>query len=157
AAAIEVFRRVQELQPQNARATRALREIYASAGDFEALERLFADQGNYEDLCETLAMLADRTIDAGSRTRMLERIAVIASEKLHQPERALKAYERILSTDPGNVRAAEALVPLYRASQKWPRLLATYEVLTGRLPDGSLRVSPEACLAILRDARQIAE
>ena len=156
-AAIEVFKRVQELQPQNVRATRALREIYAQAGDFAALERLYADQGNYEDLCETLATLADRTPDAVARTRMLERVAIIASEKLHQPERALKAYERILAADPGNVRAAEALVPLYRAAQKWPRLLATYEVLAGKSADGSFRVAPDVRLAILRDARQIAE
>src|SRR3569623_749393 len=63
-AAIEVFKRVQELQPQNVRATRALREIYAQAGDFAALERLYADQGNYEDLCETLVVLADRLLVA---------------------------------------------------------------------------------------------
>jgi len=156
-AAIEVFKRVQELQPQNVRATRALREIYAQAGDFAALERLYADQGNYEDLCETLAALADRTPDPAARTRMLERIAVIASDKLHQPERALKAYERILAADSGNVRAAEALVPLYRNAQKWPRLLATYEVLAGKNGDGSFRIDPEARFAILRDARQIAE
>ncbi|HEY4186369.1 MAG TPA: tetratricopeptide repeat protein [Polyangia bacterium] len=156
-AAIEVFKRVQELQPQNVRATRALREIYAQAGDFAALERLYADQGNYEDLCETLATLADRTPDAVARTRMLERIAILASEKLHQPERALKAYERILAADPGNVRAAEALVPLYRTAQKWPRLLATYEVLAGKAADGSFRLAPEVRLGILRDARQIAE
>ena len=156
-AAIEVFKRVQELQPSNVRATRALREIYAQAGDFAALERLYADQGNYEDLCETLAALADRTPDAAARTRMLERIAIIASEKLHQPERALKAYERILAADSGNVRAAEALVPLYRNAQKWPRLLATYEVLAGRNADGGFRIEPEARFTILRDARQIAE
>ena len=60
-AAVGVFQRVQALQPQNARATRALREIYAQAGDFEALEKLFAGQGNYEDLCETLTTLADAT------------------------------------------------------------------------------------------------
>jgi len=156
-AAIAVFKRVQELQPQNARATRALREIYAQSGDFAALERLFADQGNYEDLCETLATLADRTPDPAARTRMLERIAVIASEKLHQPDRALKAYERILAADPGNITAAEALVPLYRAAQKWPRLLATYEVLAGKKADGTYRLAPEARLSILRDARQIAE
>ena len=156
-AAIEVFKRVQELQPQNVRATRALREIYAQAGDFAALERLYADQGNYEDLCETLAALADRTPDAAARTRMLERIAIIASEKLHQPERALKAYERILAADSGNVRAAEALVPLYRNAQKWPRLLATYEVLAGKNADGNFRIEPETRFTILRDARQIAE
>ena len=66
-----------------------------------------------------------------ARTRLLERVALIAQEKLNQPERALKAYERILATDPRNRSAALALLPLYRNAQKWPRLLATYEVLLG--------------------------
>ena len=66
-----------------------------------------------------------------ARTRLLERVALIAQEKLNQPERALKAYERILATDPRNRGAALALLPLYRDAQKWPRLLATYEVLLG--------------------------
>jgi tetratricopeptide (TPR) repeat protein len=154
-AAIAVFRRVQALQPQNPRATRALREVYAQSGDFEALERLYAEQGNFEELCDALSMLADRTKDAGARARMLERVAVLASEKLRQPERSMKAYERILTADPGHLGAAEALVPLYRASQKWPRLLAIYETLLGR-KDAS-QEDPATRLAILEDARQIAE
>ena len=51
----------------------------------------------------------------------MERVAAISVEKLKQPERALKAYERILATDPRNRAAALALLPLYRAAQKWPR------------------------------------
>ena len=71
-----------------------------------------------------------------ARTRLLERVALIAQEKLNQPERALKAYERILATDPRNRGAALALLPLYRKAQKWPRLLATYEVLLGAAAAG---------------------
>ena len=153
--AIAAFRRIQELQPQNVKATRALREIYAQSGDFEALERLYVGQGNFEDLCEALTTLADRTNDVAARGRMLERVAVLAAEKLKQPERAVKAYERILTGDPNHVRAAEALVPLYRAGQKWPRLLAIYETL---LANKSAATSdPAARLALLKDARQIAE
>ncbi|HTA20865.1 MAG TPA: hypothetical protein VK989_16340, partial [Polyangia bacterium] len=129
--AIDVFRRIQALQPQNARAQRALREIYAQSGDFAALEAMYVEQGAFSDLCDQLTSLADRTADMGARTRLLERVASLSVEKLNQPERALKAYERILTTDPQNRRAALALVPLYRQAQKWPRLLATYEALLG--------------------------
>ena len=113
-AAIEVFQRIQELQPKNARAARALREIYAQAGDYTALESLYAEHGAFGDLCDQLTSLADRTADMAARTRLLERVALIAQEKLNQPERALKAYERILATDPRNRGAALALLPLYR-------------------------------------------
>ena len=115
----------------NTRAVRALREIYAQSGDFDALESLYVEQGAFGDLCDQLTGLADRTADMTARTRLLERVALLSVEKLNQPERALKAYERILATDPRNRRAAMALIPLYRTAQKWPRLLATYEVLVG--------------------------
>jgi tetratricopeptide (TPR) repeat protein len=155
-AAIEVFRRIQALAPQNARATRALREIYAQSGDFTSLEALYVEQGAFTDLCDQLTSLADRTADMGARTRLLERVASVAQEKLNQPERALKAYERILATDPGNRRAALALVPLYRTAQKWPRLLATYEVLLGPAAAAD-NVTLAERLDLLTEARRICE
>jgi tetratricopeptide (TPR) repeat protein len=155
-AAIEVFRRIQALQPQNARAVRALREIYAQSGDFGSLEALYVEQGAFTDLCDQLTSLADRTADMNARTRLLERVATLSVERLNQPERALKAYERILATDPQNRRAALALVPLYRAAQKWPRLLATYEVLLG--PSAAAEgVGLAERLELLAEARRICE
>jgi tetratricopeptide (TPR) repeat protein len=154
--AIDVFRRIQQLAPQNARAQRALREIYAQSGDFAALEQMYVEQGAFTDLCDQLTSLADRTADVAARTRLLERVAALSLEKLNQPERALKAYERVLTTDPQNRRAALALVPLYRQAQKWPRLLATYEALLG--PAAAEGGPPLAeRLELLAEARLICE
>src|SRR6185312_11131625 len=155
-AAIDVFKRIQALDAKNGRAARALREIYAQAGDYSALEALYAAQGAYGELCDQLTSLADRTADMGARTRLLERVAALAQEKLNQPERALKAYERILATDPRNRKAALALVPLYRTAQKWPRLLATYEVLLGPTAAGDTVGSGER-LELYAEARRICE
>ena len=124
-----------------------------------ALESLYAEHGAFGDLCDQLTSLADRTADMAARTRLLERVALMAQEKLNQPERALKAYERILATDPRNRSAALALLPLYRAAQKWPRLLATYEVLLG--PTAAARRAPARATAnawsCSREARRICE
>ncbi|HVZ72172.1 MAG TPA: tetratricopeptide repeat protein [Polyangia bacterium] len=154
--AIDVFRRIQQLQPQNARAARALREIYAQSGDIASLEAMYVEQGAFTDLCDQLTSLADRTADVAARTRLLERVAALSTEKLNQPERALKAYERILTTDPQNRKAALALVPLYRQAQKWPRLLATYEILLGSSAAGET-VGPSERLELLAEARAICE
>ncbi len=154
--AIVVFRRIQALEPKNARAARALREIYASAGDYASLESLYAEQGAFGELCDQLTSLADRTADMGARTRLLERVATLAQEKLNQPDRALKAYERILTTDPRNRKAALALIPLYRTGQKWPRLLATYEALLGPTAAGD-GVSQNERLDLFAEARKICE
>src|SRR5262245_45102889 len=155
-AAIDVFKRIQELQPKNARAARALRESYAQAGDYTALESMYAEHGAFGDLCDQLTSLADRTADMAARTRLLERVALIAQEKLNQPERALKAYERILATDPRNRSAALALLPLYRNAQKWPRLLATYEVLLGPAAAGDGTTLADR-LELYAEARKICE
>ena len=56
-AAIDVFKRIQALDPKNARAARALREIYAQAGDYTALEALYAEQGAFGELCDQLTSL----------------------------------------------------------------------------------------------------
>ncbi len=154
--AIDVFRRIQVLQPQNPRAARALREIYAQSGDIASLEAMYVQQGAFTDLCDQLTSLADRTADVAARTRLLERVADLSLTKLNQPERALKAYERILTTDPNNRRAALALVPLYRQAQKWPRLLATYEVLLGSSTAGEA-VGLTERLELLTEARAICE
>ena len=91
-----------------------------------------------------------------ARTRLLERVAALSQEKLNQPERALKAFERILATDTRNRKAALALVPLYRAAQKWPRLLATYEVLLGPAAAGD-GVGMAERLELFAEARRISE
>ena len=112
--------------------------------------------GAFGDLCDQLTSLADRAADVTARTRLLERVAAISLEKLKQPERALKAYERILTTDPRNRAAALALLPLYRAAQKWPRLLATYEALLG--PGAATEgVSLTERLELFAEARRICE
>ncbi|MGZ3405885.1 MAG: tetratricopeptide repeat protein, partial [Polyangia bacterium] len=69
--------------------------------------------------------------EKGEKTRLYTRVAEIAQHELKSPERAAKAYERILAIDPENQTAAAALVPIYRAGEKWARLLATFEIILG--------------------------
>src|SRR6185436_18430164 len=130
-AALEDLRQVQAVAPENARVARVLREIYSDLGQFDSLESLYVARGAFDELCEVLSGIADRTNDVLARTRLLERVADLAQTKLQQPERTLKAYEKILATDPDNRAAARAAAGLYRATERWGRLLATYEILLG--------------------------
>ena len=58
--------------------------------------------------------------------------AMVMVERLGQPERAFRAYERVLATRPGDTRAATALIPIYEREERWARLPALYEVLLGQ-------------------------
>ncbi|MCA1663705.1 MAG: hypothetical protein LC659_05470, partial [Myxococcales bacterium] len=132
--AVEAYQEIVRLMPSHQKAMRTLRELYAAAGRYGELEALYRGQGQYEELCEILTSVAERLPgpDQNSeKSRLYTRVAEIAQHELKSPERAAKAYERILAIDPENQHAADALVPIYRAGEKWARLLATYEILLG--------------------------
>ena len=44
----------------------------------------------------------------------------------------MRHYERVLTVDPKNLRAAEALVPIYKRAEKWSRLVGV-PILVGYL------------------------
>jgi len=154
-AAMETLRRVHSAQPENPRVLRALREAYSQAGDIEALESLYSTRHAWDDLCDVLSALADRTSDMSLRTRALERVADIARNRLNQTERVIKAYEGILATEPQNRTVARAAADLYAKTERWGRLVATYEILLG--PESAPALPTEESLVILEGARTICE
>ena len=131
AAAVQGLARVRRSQSENPRVLRALRDAYTQLGDFDSLETLYSGRGAWEELCDVLSQVAERTSDMALRTRLLGRVAEVAGGKLNQPERVLKAYEAILATDPDNRAVARAAAGLYEATERWGRLVATYEILLG--------------------------
>ncbi|HYQ14626.1 MAG TPA: hypothetical protein VEQ58_02680, partial [Polyangiaceae bacterium] len=127
--AVRTWRRVLELSPGHSRALRVLREAYLGSGDFDALEELYGSQNDWEGLSEVLSTAADRAKDNAGKIGLSYRAARIYEEKLNQPERAFRSYDRILTVDPGDTRAARALIPLYEKDEKWARLTPLYELL----------------------------
>ncbi len=126
---IKAWCRVLELQAGHPRALRVLRDAYLQAADYDALHDLYASQNDWEGLVEVLSNTADRISDGTLKVQLSYRAASVYAEKLAQPERAARSYERILSVEPSDIRAAKALVPIYEADEKWSRLPALYELL----------------------------
>ena len=131
-AAARAWRRVLALSPGHQRALRVLRDACLASGDFDGLVELYAAQNDWEGLAEVLSSAADRAKDAALRTDLSYRAASVYEDKLGQPERAFRSYERVLAADPNDSRAARALLPLYEKDEKWGRLPALYENLIGR-------------------------
>ncbi|GAB4566919.1 MAG: hypothetical protein Tsb0020_19040 [Haliangiales bacterium] len=129
AQAAEAFQDLLEIRPGHSKALRILRELYASAANYEALEKLYHDLGQWNELVDAFHSIADRTEDDAERLYLLERSAAIAAAHFDKPEKVARAYERLLSAAPEHVEAARALVPIYEATQKWARLLSAYEIL----------------------------
>ncbi len=129
ARAAEVYRKILTYDPGHAKAARILRELYATAGDYEALEQLYTQLEHWDELVEAFLAIADRLQDREQKIDLLERAATVASQHFRSVERIARVYERLLSAEPVHEGAAQALVPIYRELQKWARLLSTYEIL----------------------------
>ncbi|WP_428265392.1 tetratricopeptide repeat protein, partial [Haliangium sp.] len=131
ALAAEAFQELLALQPGHSRSLRILRELYAGARDYQSLEALYAELQQWVELVDAFHNIADRSDDDDERRYLLERSAAIAAAHFDSPDKIARAYERLLSLVPDHLEAARALVPIYRASEKWARLLSSYETLLG--------------------------
>jgi predicted O-linked N-acetylglucosamine transferase (SPINDLY family) len=131
-AATRTWRRVLDLSPGNAKAMRVLRDSYLASGSYDALQELYAKGNDWEALAEVFSGAADRGTDAGLKVELSFRAADVYATKLNAPERAFRAYERVLAARPDDARAAAALIPLYEKDEKWPRLPALYEIALRR-------------------------
>ena len=132
----DAWKRVLALEPKNGRAMRTLREMHLAAGDYEGLEALYGEVGDWEGLVEVLGTAADKIQDPELRVKLSFHATDIYTQKIGEPQRAFRAYERVLTADPTNERAARALIAIYEKDQKWPRLPALLEVLLAALPVG---------------------
>lgn len=127
--AVAVWSELLRLEPGHDKATRRLRDAYVAEGNWDELTALYASQGRLQDVVDVLQGAADRVADVDARVALYRRIASLCSERLGQPERALKALERTLAIQPDNLDVARELLPIYREQSNWARLMSTYEVL----------------------------
>ena len=139
--AMKAWRRVLAIQPGHAKAMRVLRDSHLAIGDFDGLTDLYAASKDWEGLVEVVSGAADKATDPKMKVELSFRAAEIYEKKLGAPERAFRAYERVLGVDHDDARAATALVPLYEKDEKWVRLPALYEVLLGHAEEDEQKLA----------------
>jgi golgin subfamily B member 1 len=127
--AMSAWHRVLELSPGHAKALRVLRDSYLAVGDHDGLTNLYAETGDWEGLVEVLSTAADKATDPDLKVALSYRAADVYAKNLKAPDRAFRAYERVLGVRPNDARAAAALIPLYEKDEKWAKLPALYEVM----------------------------
>lgn len=139
--AAAAYQEILALQPGHPKAIRMLKESFLAAGDFPALERLYESQNDWEGLVESLGVAADRTDDRALRVELSFKAARIYEERIGQPERAFRAYERVLEVEPQNRAAAEALARIYEGQEDWKALARVLAVLAGLARDADEKLS----------------
>lgn len=121
----------------------------------EALERLYAEQGEHAQLVEVLADHAEQADDPAARRQLLIRAAQVWEIGLERPESAADVYRQILEID---AEDGETLAHLDRLLSDLERPIELLEVIEQRR---ALATTPAETLALdyrlgvlLRDALQ---
>jgi tetratricopeptide (TPR) repeat protein len=154
--AMRCWRRILEIEPKHGRALRAVRDSLLKARDWDGLETLYAGVRDFEGLVDVFSHEADNSDDPKLKTDLSFRTARVFEERMGDATRAVRSYERVLSVDARNPRAAAALAKIYEQDGKWTRLRAMLDVLLQAARDpkehlellGRLR---QLCLGQLRD------
>ncbi|HEY4242433.1 MAG TPA: tetratricopeptide repeat protein [Kofleriaceae bacterium] len=160
--AAEAWQDVLAIEPGHARALRTLRELYATAGDFAGLERLYAKLGQEEELVDALLGIADRIEAKAQRLPLVERAAQLAQQRADAGapalvEKARQVWERVLAVEPTHVGAAQALVPIYGKQEKWARLIQMHEIELAAAPDVKARLAKLAEIRALCEQKLVSK
>lgn len=143
-AAERVYERLIEIEPDNAQnvllAARALEPIHAGRREFAKLAGDLERQLQFE-------------YEAGTRERLLVRLAALYAGELSAPDRAIDAQRRRLELDAGNVEALDALARLYEASERWAELVESLDARRAIASDAEERRQLGRRAAALREDR----
>lgn len=139
--AIEAYRRLLGLEPEDRRAQEQLKKRYVAAHAWDELEAFYAATGKYDELIRTLERVADaKDSELEARIALLFRVARLWETKLNAADRAARAYEKVLTLDNSNLQAAEALTPIYELAGDAKKLAGVYEIRLANNEDSDERL-----------------
>ena len=124
AAAVEAWRQLLALNPQDRKAQEALKKKYLTLGRWDDLEVFYAESGKWDEFIRVLESQEAKETDDKVKISLLMKIAELWMAQKGKPDRAARAYEKVLSIDGKHLAAAEALIPLYEQAGN-PKGLST--------------------------------
>ena len=121
--AVNAWRQLLLLTPDDRRAQEALRKKYLALGRWDDLEVFYAESGKWDEFIRVLEAQEHKETEAPAKVTLLMKIAQLWRDQKSKPDRAAAAFEKVLSLDPQHLAAAEALIPIYQeaGNAKGPR------------------------------------
>src|SRR5688572_28622752 len=138
AKAIDAWQRLLAIDENNRRAQDALKKLYVTEGRWNDLEQFYRTRGKIDEYVRVL----EREVEAGSEQHRLPiamKIAILYRDELQKADRAMRAFEKVLSLDENTLEAAEALIPLYEAGRDPRKLVGVLEIQLRSTRDPSTR------------------
>jgi tetratricopeptide (TPR) repeat protein len=106
----------------------------------QLLERVFREEGRFEDVAATLSSFAMETTAKEEKVAGFLRLARVLNKKLGAEDRAMAAYEQVIDLHPGQQEATSALVQHFSVKEMWDHLVALYDE---QLASGGVRAGQE--------------
>ena len=133
--AVEAYRALLELVPDDRRAQEQLKKRYVSLGRWDDLEFFYAESGKWDEFIRILETNEAKAQDISQRIAMLMKIAELWMTQKGKADRAARSYEKILQLDANSLAAAERLIPLYSDANNHKGLAGVIEVKLGHITD----------------------
>ncbi len=113
-----VPRSCSRIQPDDRRAQEQLKKRYVTLGRWDDLEVFYAESGKWDEFIRVLESNEAKAETNEQRIGMLLKIAELWMTQKGKPDRAARAYEKVLELEPTHLAAAERLIPIYTAGQQ---------------------------------------
>jgi len=134
---IAAYRRILEVEPGNRKAVGELKKIYLARSAWADLEWLYRHHGTLGDLLRVLESRVTTMETPAEKVGLLFTIARIYLDELDQKPRAVHTMEQVLEIDPQNADAAGRLVPIYRETADWAKLIDVLRIMLGHTGDAA--------------------
>src|SRR6185369_1759456 len=110
-AAIGVYLKILESDPEDIRSV-------------DALVKLYLGLSRWEDLLNVYTKKADLVADVDEKKRIFYQIGAVFEHELSKVDKAIDTYARVLELDPDDLTALGRLDVLYQTAQNWQELLS---------------------------------
>lgn len=126
--AVSAWRALLAIEPNDRKAQEALKKKYLALGRWDDLEVFYAESGKWDEFIRVLEQQEAKEASSEAKIGMLFKIAELWADKKQKNDRASRAYEKVLELEPQNLRAAEALIPIYSQAGNSKALANAIEV-----------------------------
>ncbi|HEU4412622.1 MAG TPA: tetratricopeptide repeat protein [Polyangiaceae bacterium] len=113
-AAIGVYQKVLDVDPEDGQA-------------IDRLIQLYLQLSRWEELLSTYQRKVDLVTDPEEKKGIFYQVGAVFERELSDVGRAIDTYQRVLELDPNDLAALGRLDTLYQESKNWPELLAVLQ------------------------------
>ncbi|HEX7601588.1 MAG TPA: tetratricopeptide repeat protein, partial [Polyangiaceae bacterium] len=149
--AVTAWRSLLALDPNDRKAQEALKKKYLTLGRWDDLEVFYSETGKWDEFIRVLEQQEAKETKPEAKIGLLFKIAELWADKKQKSDRAAKSYEKVLELEPENLRAAEALIPIYTAANNGKALANAIEVKLGHEEE------PTSKIQLLREVAALYE